>query len=131
MGGVLRVLLGSAVGGVAALLALGVGLSRAGVSLLSGGPGTPLTADDTRMLAFYVGGFVIAGALVGALRPDHGRRARGYAVFCLGGAVVMLAICVADRGSPAALHGFDVAMVTFLGPLLGAAFAHGWFRASE
>lgn len=122
--------LGAAAGAGFAVLCLGVGLLRAALALVGGTRIPAPSAGDVRLAAFYVGGFVAAGALVGLVGVERGGKVRGYATFMAGGAVVMLAITVAQKDGLRGLDGFDAVLVTLLGPLLGGAVANGWYRAS-
>lgn len=123
-----RTLLGAAVGGGVSLLLVGIGVARAAIAPFSGGQVAALAVSDVRMLEFYVAGFVVAGALVGAVGLGRGGRARGYAGFMVGGAVVVL---IADKGSIAALGMVDAAVILLLGPAMGGAMAYGWYRGSS
>jgi hypothetical protein len=127
--GRLRGLVAGALGGLGvAVVCLAVGLMRAAFVLLGGTHVTWPSPEDIRPIALYVGGFVVAGAVAGVVGVERGRRARGYVVFMFGGAAVMLAIALADKGSVRAMDGVDAGAVVVLGPLFGAAFARGWYR---
>ena len=73
------------------VLCLGVGLVRWIVASLSGRRFDAVSASDLKLLAVYVGAFVIAGALLGAAKPllatDRGK----YIGFALAGGLVGLA----------------------------------------
>jgi hypothetical protein len=119
---------GAGIGFLSAFACIGIGLVRAAFVLLSGRHLAPLTAQDARLFAFYVGGFVIAGVLIGAAGPFLPGRVGTYARFAFGGMVVTLAIVMGDQGSIAATDTADWIFVLFFGPLFGFAAAYGYLR---
>jgi hypothetical protein len=76
-----------------------------GRALLAGSAIDLLSGDDGRMLGFYIGGFVVAGAVVGVLRPALRTKEGIYAAMVLGGAIVMNAIAIANDGWSAMTRG--------------------------
>ena len=119
---------GALYGFVVSLVFLGIGLIRAVIAIASGKHMNPLTAQDARLLLFYVGGFTAAGALVGTLAPLLRTKFSIYLGASLAGIVVMFAIAVGDKGSLSALDGFDYVAMPLLGVLFGCAGAYGWTR---
>ena len=115
-------------GAVIAGFALVVGLGRIVLALLSGRPTEAVSGADVRLLAFYVGGFVLAGALVGMLRTFVTSTVGMFGAMALGGVVVMCTIAVADEGLAAMTRG-DWIMMTVLGIIFGCAGAYGFTRA--
>lgn len=122
-----NVLTGAAWGAALAGLCLLVGLARGLLVLLAGGSLAVLTAADVRLVEFYVGGFVAAGAFVGALRPLLRRKAAIYAALAGAGAMVMNTIAVADQGWSRMDRGDWLAM-TACGALFGVAAAYGYLK---
>ena len=119
---------GARLGALVGLAFIGIGLIR-GVALLLGGdrPSAP-TLADLRMFGFYVGGFALAGGLLGAVRlPERGRT--GILLGCMaGGVVVMLAIQAGSEGGLGGMHSADWIALPAIGALLGAAGAFGFLR---
>ena len=122
-----NVLLGAAWGGVLAGICLLVGLIRAVLFLATGGSTAALKSEDLHLLGFYVGGFIAAGGLVGALRPFMSSRLGVYGVLALGGVVVMNTIAAADKGF-AAMDRVDWTAMTVIGAIFGLAGAYGFLK---
>jgi hypothetical protein len=116
-------------GSAVAALCLGVGLLRALFALLSGHHINPLSAADVRLVAYYVGAFVVVGAGLGAAKPLLRTRAGAYLTLALAGAVLttILGIAFVDQ-IPAAPRIF-LLLVAVFGAILGCGFARGWLRA--
>ena len=131
MGVMARALGGALLGGVMALLLMGVGLVRAAFFVVGGGQVRLPAGDDASAIILYVAAFMAAGAVIGAGRLERGKPVRACAVSVLSGLVLMLGLFVAAHGSPAALSGFDACMIALLGSALGGAFAFKWLRAEE
>ena len=119
---------GAGVGFVFAVCLIGIGLLRALLALVSGRHLAALTGQDARLLAFYVGGFVVAGGLIGAAGPFLPGRVGTYARFVFGGMVVVLAIVIGDQGSLAATDSMDWIFIPVLGTVFGLAAAYGWTK---
>src|SRR5580765_5675810 len=83
---------GSLAGAAIGVLFLAVGLLRAGFYLVSGGHVAGLAASDVREMAYYLGGFTVAGAVIGAAWPMFRGQTGTYLGFALGGAIVGAAI---------------------------------------
>lgn len=122
---------GAAVGLAFSILALGVGVVRALFVLASGAHVTGPSSGDIRLLAFYVGGFMAAGVLIGAFWPALRGTASKTLVFMLGGVVMMFFIVVGDEGSVAAIDTADRIFIIVLGIVFGAAAAYGYLRNSS
>ena len=120
-------LLGALLGSLLGVAFIGVGLLRAGFVLLSGGKVTPPSAEDVRVLMFYVGGFGATGATVGAARSLLPRTAALVIGCVLGGVIVVLAIAAGDKGL-GALDRMDWIVYPILGMTFGAAAAIGLLR---
>ena len=86
------------------------------------------TAEDIRVLIYYVGGFTIAGALVSALWPRLTTKFSKYIGFSLAGIVVTFAISVGEKGGLKGLDRVDLIASVLLGILFGCAFAYGYER---
>jgi len=114
---------GAAVGA----LCLAVGAIRAVLYLISGGDLAGLSPDDVRLMAFYVGGFTLAGASIAAAWPLFRGPVGEYTGFAIGGVIVGIAIVFADPGVKAA-HRSDWIIGVVVGAGLGCAFAYGWRR---
>ena len=119
---------GAAAGAAFAAVCLLVGAGRLGLALLSGATIEALTWADARLMIFYVGGFILAGAVVGALRPFLQSASAIYSAMALGGAIVMNAIAIADQGLAAMTLG-DWTAMTVIGAFFGCAAAYGFLRA--
>jgi hypothetical protein len=119
---------GAGVGFVFAALLIGVGVLRALIVKASGRHLAPLTAQDARLLAFYVGGFVVAGSLIGTAAPFFPGRFGTYARFVFGGMVLVLAIVIGDQQNLGALDGIEWIIVPVLGTVFGLAAAYGWLK---
>ena len=116
---------GTAIGALAGVFFIGIGVARAGLALLTGARMSPLTDEDLRLATYYVGGFALGGGLVGGVLP----RARGvvgsYLAFAAAGMIVMTAIMASDGG----LRTHDTVDWTVLlavGAVFGLAFGIGW-----
>jgi hypothetical protein len=122
---ILRSALAGVGGGVAlALVFLSFGIIRA----LFSGRAMSLSPQDVRMVSYYIGGFGLAGGIVGIFHPYFRTRAGSYWIFSLAGVIVGLMIGVAKEGRLTALTPFDVVLSATLGPLYGCAFAYGMRR---
>ena len=119
--------MGAAVGAVFAGFGLVIGAGRIVLALLSGATMDAMTWADARLMGFYIGGFVLAGTVVGALRPFLQSATAVYVAMALGGAIVMNTIAIADQGLDAMSRGDWIAM-TMLGALFGCAAAYGFLR---
>jgi hypothetical protein len=121
---------GAILGFVFALFALLIGLVRAVIYLATDGALPALRPEDTVMLAYYVGGFIVAGTVVGAAGVFFPSRAATYGRFALGGMVVMLAIVLGDGEAFTTIDSFDWGMIIVLGAVFGMAAARGWLGGS-
>ena len=121
-----RLGIGALVGAAVAGACLIVGVLRAVTAIiLHRYKPAPFTSDDVKVLAYYVGGFTVAGILVSAIWPLLTSRVARYLAFSLAGIVVMVAILAAEGGLLA--HGrSDWIIAILLGILFGCAF--GWGR---
>ncbi|HEY9225638.1 MAG TPA: hypothetical protein VIP11_03255 [Gemmatimonadaceae bacterium] len=102
-----------------------VGLLRAGLFLLTGGRLSALSANDARIAVFYLGGFGLAGALVGVLLPRARTAVRIYAAFALAGMVVVIAIMAAAKGGLTSHDRLDWFLFMSTGAVFGCAAAYG------
>ena len=116
---------GTVAGVAVAAPCLVVGLIRAGVYFLSGGHVAAFSPGDVRLVAFYIGGFMLAGALIAAAWPAFRGRTGEYVAFALGGCIVGVAIIFAEPGVRAA-RASDWVIGVVVGAGLGCAFAYGW-----
>jgi hypothetical protein len=120
---ILRSALRGVGGGAAlALIYLSVGIVRA---LFEGGAMSH-SPQDARMASYYIGGFGLAGGIVGIFHPYLRTRAGSYWLFSIAGVIVVLAIVVAQEGHLTALT--RAVLSATLGPLFGCAFAYGMRR---
>ena len=126
-----RIARGATLGAAAGTLLVCVGLIRVVIALLAGGRIGAPGARDLRLLAFYVGGFAVGGAVFGALRPLLRGTAGVYDGCMLVGVIVMLAIALGDKGSLRALDTFDWVVLPALGVLFGGAAAWGYTRSDR
>jgi hypothetical protein len=121
-----KVVNGALAGLLIALCALGVGVVRAGVLLFSG---KRVHLDGFFPSAlWYVGGFIVGGALAGLLWPASDSRIRRAVVFVVGMGVVMGAIGVMEAGSPARWEPFDWLLWLGLSVAFGLALSYGYER---
>ena len=117
-------------GAALAALCLAVGALRILVVLLFGRHFSPLHAHDIRVLAFYVGSFIVAGAIFGLLQPLWKGRL-GITVGCmLAGVVAVVGIGIGDSGGIGQLDAVDWVMLPALGMLFGGAMAYGLLKRS-
>lgn len=119
---------GALVGLGGAVFCLAVAALRALVAILGGQRFAPPSGSDARLLAFYVGGFVVAGVVAGAAGPLLPGRFGTYLRFAVGGMVVVLAIAIASAGSLSAMGTADWIMVPALGTAFGCAAAYGYLK---
>ena len=117
---------GAGIGLVIGLLFMGVGFLRAVLLLLTGGKLAALSLDDLRFAVFYLGGFGLAGAVVGGLLPRFRGAVATYVCFAFGGMVVMAAIMAGDKGDLASNDRSDWLALMTLGAVFGLAAGHGW-----
>lgn len=122
-----RILIGAGLGALLATVCLLVGLGNFALHRLLGASIEPMSGDDARMVFYYVGGFVLAGALVGVLRPALATPGAIYVVLAMGGAIVMNALAIADGGI-AGIDLAEIAAMTLIGAAFGVALAYGWLR---
>ena len=124
-----RILNGAMAGSLVALLAVSVAVVRALV-LLAAGKKVELDGLFPSIL-WYVGAFVVGGALVGLLWPSSESRVRRAFVFIAGMSVVMGAIWIMEEGSPAAWAAFDWLAWCGLSVAFGLAISYGYERRSQ
>jgi hypothetical protein len=124
-----RLLRGASVGGAVACFAIGVGLLRAGFAVLRG-TNVSFELDDVRMLATYVGGFVVAGMTVSAVWPALRRKRSRQAALALAGMIVAAAVVIGMEGL-AVWTVPDWIIVLVLGPMFGLAFASGFLDSER
>jgi hypothetical protein len=120
-----NVLLGAALGAGLGGIFLVIGLARFALFLVRGGSAQPITWADVRPMAYYVGGFALAGAFVGLVRPFLRHRAAAYAAMAVGGAIVMNVIAISDKGITG-MEGVDWLAMTLIGAVFGLAGARGF-----
>ena len=89
-----RIAWGAFVGAAIGTFCILVGVIRGVVFLAKGRHIAPLSADDIRVLAFYVIGFIVAGILISAIWPLLRGGLAQYFGFCLAGIVVMIGVLV-------------------------------------
>ena len=123
-----RITSGALVGAAVGALCIGVGVLRILLATASGRHVAPITSDDLKGLALYVGAFTVAGMLVTAIWPSLRTRPAKYVGFSLGGIVVTVAILAFEKGGFAAADGVDWTVTVLLGILFGCAFAYGYTR---
>lgn len=118
-------MIGAMVGAVIALLALIVSLISVAGVLLSG---TPVQFDESGVLVYYVGGFLIGGGSAGALWPVR-RWIGGYygqGVVMMSG--VMFAVAFGEEGLPSKWDPSTWVLSMVLGILFGVALGYGASR---
>src|SRR5947207_1104161 len=118
-----RIAWGSVVGAAIGAFCILVGVIRAVVFRAKGRHIAPLSADDVRLLAFYVIGFIVAGILISAIWPLLRGGLAQYFGFCLAGIVVMIGVLAGDKGGLAAHETGDWIIAVFVGVFMGCAFA--------
>ena len=123
-----KALLGAAVGAALALAVLTIAAIR---FLVAGDDIAPPSRDDIKMIVFYVGGFAVAGATIGLLRPLIRSRLTAYLAAMMGGIIVMGAIVRSDAPSFAAIDALDCAFVIGCGIFFGTAAAWGFLRHAD
>ena len=116
--------IGACLGGALLL----VGVARFAVATLDGSP-PALSSGDRRMMAFYVGGFALAGALLGLVRPLIQDERSTYFFSAIAGAVVTLVISAGSKGGLTAIPVPFVALLVVMGAIFGIAFARGFLRS--
>lgn len=121
---------GALLGAAFGLLLLGVGLIRAIAALLLGRHFSPLTAEDVRVMVYYIGSLAIAGGGLGTAKPLLRTRIGTYVGLGLAGAFVGVAVMMAfGRGDPDPMPlGAIIVVGGGLGAIMGSALAHGWLR---
>jgi hypothetical protein len=82
-----------------------------------------------RLAAYYVGGFGLAGAVVGGLLPSLRGPVGTNALFACAGMIVMTAIMASDGGLKAHDR-VDWLSLLPLGAVFGLAFGYGWSKRS-
>lgn len=103
-----------------------VGLLRLAVVLVGGGS---LSTDGMlHGLAFYVGGFIIGGALAGALFPLAQRIGGVYGLSIVMMTTVSIAIIWSDQGPVWRWGIFEGLACVAMGSVFGAALARGFSR---
>lgn len=123
-----RIVSGSLVGGAVGVLCILVGVVRGLYFIARGGHIAPVTPEEIRLLSFYVGGFIVAGAFISAIWPLLSSGLAQYFGFSLSGIVVMFGVLAGDKGGLAA-HGLtDWIVAILLGVFFGCAFAYGFRR---
>jgi len=116
---------GAIAGAALGAVFLAVGLVRGATYLVSGGHIAQLSQSDGRVMAYYAGGFTIAGTLLGAAWPLF--RGRDYLALALGGAVVGAAIVLGKAGTaPPKMSQWIIG----IGVGAGIGWAAGWRNPS-
>ena len=110
---------------------MAIGAIRILFAVLGGERIAAPSRDDIQMIVFYVGGFAVAGAIIGLLRPLIRSRLGAYLAAMLGGIIVMGAIVRSDAPSFAAIDAMDWAFVIGSGMFFGAAAAWGFLRHAD
>ena len=126
-----KALLGAAVGAALALAIIAIAAIRFLFALVAGESIAPPNPDDSKMIVFYVGGFAVAGATIGLLRPLIRSRLTAYLAAMIGGIIVMGAIVRSDAPSFAAIDALDWAFVIGSGIFFGIAAAWGFLRHAD
>jgi hypothetical protein len=120
---------GASLGLLMGALCIGVGIVRWIVFLLSGEKLTAVSFGDLRVAAFYVGGFALAGAVVGGLLPRFRGSLATYVSFALGGMVVAATIVAGGGIDGLTSNGaLDWIGPMAIGAVLGIAAVHGWLK---
>jgi len=119
---------GAGFGLLIGIFCLAVGLVRAALFILGGGSLAAVSAEDMRSAGYYIGGFGLAGGVVGGTLPRLRGRLGTYGVFACAGMIVMLAIMASEKGGLATNGRVDWIALMSLGAFLGLAFAYGWNR---
>lgn len=119
---------GAGIGVVVGTLLIGVGVLRAAAFLLTGGHLSAPSSEDARLAAFYIGGFGLAGAVIGAVLPRLRSVVGLYVAFGAAGMIVMTAIMASEKGGLKAHDRIDWMLLMPLGAMFGCAFAYGWTR---
>jgi len=123
-----RILNGAMAGSLVALLAVSVAVVRALVLLVVG---KKFELDGfVPSILWYVGAFVVGGALAGLLWPSSDSRVRRAFVFISGMSVVMGVIWIMEDGSPAAWATFDWLAWLGMSVMFGLAISYGYERRS-
>lgn len=117
---------GGGLGLLVGVLLIGVGVARAALLLLTGGQLSAISSDDLRLAVYYVGGFGIAGAVLGALLPRLRGNLATHALFAGAGMIVMVAIMASGTGGLRAHDRVDWWFLLPLGAAFGLAFGYGW-----
>ena len=117
---------GAALGLLAGALMIGVGIARAAYFLLRGGHLSAISYDDLRLVIYYMGGFGVAGGLLGLLLPRYQGVVATRVLFAVAGMVVMTAIAASDAGGLRAHDRIDWLFLLPLGAIFGLAFGWTW-----
>lgn len=125
VGGALR---GALFGGAIGVAFLGVGILRAALFLLSGHRLAPISADDLRLATFYVGGFALAGTLLGGFWQMFRSKATAYVGFAFAGMIIMTAIMAGEKGGLRGNDAVDWVVLLSLGAGFGCAFGRGFLK---
>jgi peptidoglycan/LPS O-acetylase OafA/YrhL len=128
-GSVRGAILGGAGGGAIACLLLLVALIRGIVMVATGG--TIPTAGAARGLLFYVAGFVLGGAVAGALSPLERWIGGVFGLSVVAALIVMMAIVRSDSGPVRSWDSETWVVIVGLAVLFGGAFAAGIQRATR
>jgi hypothetical protein len=115
------VILGAFGGFVAALILISLGMVKFLILRHRGAPLRDLSSEDVRVLLFYVGALILAGAFVGAFRPILSSRRKMYGAFAGAGAIVMNSLALSD--GIASMDLFSVVLFSVLGAIVGLATA--------
>lgn len=116
--GAFTTLLGSVLGGIAAGVLIATGLIGAGIAFLAGG--AVGTDGMLRGLLFYLGGFVVGGAVAGALWPVRRWIGGRYGLGIVVASFVMIAISLFSNGPFSGWKTFDWIVIVFLSVVFGA-----------
>ena len=125
VGGALR---GALFGGAIGVAFLGVGILRAALFLLSGHRLAPISADDLHLATFCVGGFALAGTLLGGFWQMFRSEATAYVGFAFAGMIIMTAIMAGEKGGLRGNDAVDWVVLLSLGAGFGCAFGRGFLK---
>lgn len=123
----LNVLVGAALGAALGGVFLLIGVARAAFFLMSGGRLQPIAWTDLRPIAFYIGGFAVAGGFLGLLCPILRGRVAIAGALAVSGAIVMNAIAISDKGV-AGMDALDWVVMTVVGAVFGLGGGYGLLR---
>ena len=117
---------GGGIGLIVGALLVSVGMARAAFFALRGGHLSDISSDDLRFVIYYVGGFGLAGAVLGVMLPRYPGAVATRVLFAVAGMIVTTAIAASDTGGLRAHDHIEWLFLLPLGAIFGLAFGWTW-----